>query len=107
MDPVLGIEVPRALPTLRALTEQFPSSPLAMIALNRLAEMYADIDDYARAAQTYADLATNFPGNPNDAWFRAGEIYERRLKDMEKARGAYANVPEGTARYKDAQRKLK
>jgi TolA-binding protein len=107
MDPVLGVEVPRALPTLRALTEQFPSSPLAMIALNRLAEMYADIDDYARAAQTYADLGTNFPGNPNDAWFRAGEIYERRLKDMEKARSAYANVPEGTARYKDAQRKLK
>jgi TolA-binding protein len=107
MDPVLGLDVPRALPTLRALTEQFPSSPLAMIALNRLAEMYADIDDYPRAAQTYVDLATNFPANPNDAWFRAGEIYERRLKDLDKARAAYANVPAGSARYQDAQRKLK
>ncbi len=107
MDSVLGIEVPRALPTLRTLTEQFPTSPLAMIALNRLAELYADIGDFPRAAQTYTDLATNFPANPNDAWFRAGEIFERRLKDMDKARTAYANVPEGTARYKEAQRRLK
>jgi TolA-binding protein len=107
MDPVLGIEVPRALPTLREITEQFPSSPMSMIALNRLAELYADIDDYPRAAQTYMTLATTFPNNPHDAWFRAGEIYERRLKDVERAREAYAQVPEGTARYKDAQRRLK
>ncbi len=107
MDPVLGIEVPRALPTLRALAEQFPTSPTTMIALNRLAELYLDIGDYPRAAQAYTDLATSFPGNPNDAWFRAGEIYERRLKDVDKARAAYASVPEGTARYRDAQRRLK
>jgi TolA-binding protein len=107
LDPVLGIEVPRTLPTLRALTEQFPSSPLAMVALHRLAELYEDIDDYPRAAQTYVSLATTFPANPNDAWFRAGEIYERRLKDLDQARAAYAKVPEGTARYRDAQRKLK
>ena len=44
MDPVLGIEVPRALPTLRALAEQFPTSPTTMIALNRLAELYLDIE---------------------------------------------------------------
>jgi serine/threonine protein kinase/TolA-binding protein len=107
MDPVLGIEVPRALPTLRALAAQFPTSPAAMVALNRLAELYIDIGDYPRAAQAYTDLATSFPGNPNDAWFRAGEIYERRLKDVDKARAAYASVPEGTARYRDAQRRLK
>lgn len=107
MDPVLGVEVPRALPTLRTLTEQFPTSPFAMIALNRLAEIYADIGDFSRAAQTYKDLATSFPTNPNDAWFRAGEIYERRLKDVAQARDAYARVPEGTARYKDAQRRIK
>jgi tetratricopeptide (TPR) repeat protein len=107
MDPVLGIEVPRTLPTLRAMVEQFPTSPASMIALNRLAELYADIGEFARAAETYTTLATNFPGNPNDAWFRAGEIYERRLKDMTQARDAYAGVPEGTSRYKDAQRRLK
>jgi serine/threonine protein kinase/tetratricopeptide (TPR) repeat protein len=106
-DPVLGIEVPRTLPTLRTLTEQFPTTPMAMTALNRLAELYVDIDDFPRAAQAYTDLATRFPANPHDAWFRAGEIYERRLKDLDKARAAYANVPEGTARYRDAQRKLK
>lgn len=107
LDPVLGVEVPRTLPTLRLLAEQFPSSPAAMIALNRLAELYQDLGDFPRAAQAYTDLATGFPANPNDAWFRAGEIYERRLKDLDRARAAYANVPEGTARYKDAQRKLK
>lgn len=107
MDPVLGVEVPRALPTLRTLTEQFPTSPFAMIALNRLAEIYADIGDFSRAAQTYKDLATSFPTNPNDAWFRAGEIDERRQKDVAQARDAYARVPEGTARYKDAQRRIK
>lgn len=107
LDPVLGIEVPRALPTLRTLTEQFPNSPMAMIALNRLAELYADLGDFPRAAHAYRDLATRFPRNPNDAWFRAGEIYERRLKDPEKARDAFARVPEGTARYKDAQRRLR
>ncbi|HUE90073.1 MAG TPA: protein kinase [Vicinamibacterales bacterium] len=107
MDPVLGIEVPRTLPTLRTMIEQFPTSPIAMIALNRLAELYADIGEFARAAETYTHLATAFPDNPNDAWFRAGETYERRLKDLDKAREAYAKVPEGTARYRDAQRKLK
>jgi TolA-binding protein len=107
LDPVLGVEVPRTLPTLRLLAEQFPSSPVAMIALNRLAELYEDLGDFPRAAQAYTDLATGFPANPNDAWFRAGEIYERRLKDLDRARAAYANVPAGTARYKDAQRKLK
>ena len=107
IDPVLGIEVPRALPTLRTLTEQFPTSPIAMVAFNRLAELYLDVDDFSRAAQAYTDLATRFPANPHDAWFRAGEIYERRLKDLERARTAYANVPEGTARYRDAQRRLK
>jgi TolA-binding protein len=107
MDPVLGIEVPRALPTLRTITEQFPTSPMTMIALNRLAELYADMGEFPRAAQAYTELATTFPANPNDAWFRAAEIYERRLKDLEKAREAYAKVPEGSARYRDAQRRLK
>lgn len=105
-DPVLGIQVPRVLPTLRALTEQFPTSPASMDAFSRLADMYGDLGKFDRAAQAYVDLATNFPTNPNDAWFRAGEIYERRLKDISKAREAYAKVPAGTSRYRDAQRKL-
>ena len=74
---------------------------------SRLAEMYVDLNQHELAANAYASLATSFPSNPYDAWFRAGEIYERRIKDVAKAREAYAKVPEGTARYKEAQRRLK
>jgi serine/threonine protein kinase/outer membrane protein assembly factor BamD (BamD/ComL family) len=107
MDPVLGVEVPRPLPTLRTLIEQFPQHRLSMLALNRLAELYVQLDRYDLAAEAYTKLATRFPDNPLDAWFRAGEVYERRLKDMDRAREAYANVPATSPRYKDAQKKLK
>jgi TolA-binding protein len=106
MDPVLGVQVPAVVPTLRALTEQFPTNPIVVGAFARLAEAYEDLGQYARAAQAYTDLATNFPNNPHDAWFNAGEIYERRFKDMERARDAYSKVPAGSSRYRDAQRKL-
>jgi serine/threonine protein kinase/TolA-binding protein len=105
-DPVLGVEVPPVLPTLRMLVEQFPRSPLAMVALHRLAGLYENLGQHERAAQAYEMLASRFPRNPHDAWYRAGEIYERRLKDVARAREAYARVPEGSARYRDAQRKL-
>jgi TolA-binding protein len=106
LDSVLGIDVPRALPTLRALTEQFPDSPLVMAEWSRLAAMYDDIDQHELAAVAYWNLATHFPSNPYDAWYRSAEIYERRLKNIDKARAAYANVPTTSPRYKDAQRKL-
>ncbi|MDQ3439607.1 MAG: tetratricopeptide repeat protein [Planctomycetota bacterium] len=106
LDPVVNVQVPLVLPTLRTLTEQFPNAVVAMTAFNRLADMYTDLDQHERAAQAYVDMATNFPKNPHDAWFRAGEIYERRLKAMDKAREAYGKVPEGSSRYRDAQRKL-
>jgi TolA-binding protein len=107
VDPALGIEVPRALPTLRALTEQFPDAPLVMAEWSRLAAMYDDLDQHERAAVAYANLAAHFPHNPYDAWYKAADIYERRLKDLDRARVAYANVPSTSGRYKEAQRKLK
>ncbi len=106
-DPVLGIDVPAVLVTERTLTEQFPTHPSTMIALNRLAGRYMEINQYQHAAQALSDLATRFPTNGVDAWFRLGELYERRLKDPARARGAYSKVPPGSARYRDAQRKLK
>lgn len=107
LDPVLGVQVPAVVPTLRAFTEQFPKSTLAVGIFHRLAEAYIDLNQFERAAQALTDLATNFPNNPHDAWFRAGELYERRLKNLERARQAYANVPAGSSRFRDAQRKLK
>jgi serine/threonine protein kinase/tetratricopeptide (TPR) repeat protein len=105
-DPVLGREVPIVLPTLRTITEQFPDTPMAMLALNRLADLYLDLELYDRAAQAYVELATNHPNNPNDAWFRAAEVFERRLKDQARAMDAYSKVPVTSSRYRDAQRKL-
>jgi serine/threonine protein kinase/tetratricopeptide (TPR) repeat protein len=107
VDPVLGVEVPRALPTLRTFTEQFPSSPHAMGEWRRLASMYEDLKQHELAAAAYTQLATLFPANPYDAWFEAGEIYERQLKDLDRARQAYAQVPPSSSRYRDAQRRLK
>jgi tetratricopeptide (TPR) repeat protein len=106
LDPVLGIQVPAALPTLRSLTEQFPTHPTSMMAFNRLASFYEDLDQYQRQAQALSDLGANFPNNPYDSWYRLGEVYERRLKDPARASEAYAKVPQSSSRYRDAQRKL-
>ena len=46
-----------------------------------------------RPCAVLEELAARFPDNPVDAWFRLGEIYERRLKDPVKAKDAYAKVP--------------
>lgn len=104
-DPVLGMQVPVALPTLRTIAEQFPDAPGTMLVLNRLAQLYMDLDQYVRAATTLTELATRFPANPHDAWFRLGELYERQLRDPERAKAAYAQVPASSAKYKDAQRR--
>jgi serine/threonine protein kinase/outer membrane protein assembly factor BamD (BamD/ComL family) len=105
-DAVVNLEVPAVVTSLRTLTEQFPKHPGSMNALNRLAEMYLDLDQHALAAQALNDLGTRFPANPYDAWFRLGELYERRLKDPVRARDAYARVPPKSPKYRDAQRKL-
>ena len=49
------------------------------------------------------ELATRFPDTRLDAWFKAGEIAEQRLKNREGARAAYLKVPPTSSRYRDAQ----
>jgi hypothetical protein len=105
---MLGVDVPAVVISLRTFTEQFPMHPGSMNALNRLFELYTDLDQHAFAAQALTDLGTRFPKNPfEDAWFRLGELYERRLKDPVRARDAFAKVPPASPKYRDAQRKLK
>jgi TolA-binding protein len=104
-DPVTKTEVPAVMVTLRTIIEQFPESPQAMAARNRLAMMFSQMNRHADAAQMLEELGAK-GGNPADVWFRLGEIYERRLNDPVKAREAYAKVPPGSPRYNDAQRKL-
>ncbi len=106
IDPVMKIEVPAVMVTLRTVIEQFPEAPQSMAARNRLAALLSQMDRHQEAAAVLEDLGARFPGNPMDVWFRLGEIYERRLNDAVKAKDAFAKVPPDSARYADAQRRL-
>lgn len=106
-DVSTGKEYPASTATLRELADQFQDSPQGMLALFRLGGAYADSDLWAQAATAWTDLATRYPDNPHDAWWLLGELYERRLRDTERARAAFAQVPRTSKRYQDAQRKLK
>jgi len=100
------VEVPALLVTLRAIADQFPGEPETMLALNQLATAYADMDNYEAAAEVWEHMARQFPGNPVEVWFRLGELYERRLRNVEKAREAYSRLPPESPRYRDAQQRL-
>jgi TolA-binding protein len=106
MDPVLNVEVPALLVTLRALADQFPKDPETMPAMNQLATAYSDMDRHQAAADVWEQMAARFPGNPAEVWWQLGELYDRRLRNPEKAREAYARVPPGSPRYKEAQQRL-
>lgn len=105
-DSVLQTSVPAALVSYRSLVDTYPNDPGVEAALAKLAGMYNDTRRYALAAETYDTLAVRFPDNGRDAAWQAGEIYEERVRDMEKARTAYARVPPGSSRYRDAQRRM-
>ena len=107
VDPTLGVQAPSSLPVYRTLAERFPADALAEHAFWRLGNMYDELKRYDLAAQAFDDLGTRFLDTRYDAWFRAGELYERRLKDLDKARAAYARVPSSSPRYRDAQRRIK
>jgi serine/threonine protein kinase/tetratricopeptide (TPR) repeat protein len=107
IDPVLKVEVPALLVTLRTIADQFPGEPATMVALNQLASGYEDLDQFQAAADTLEQMAAQFPGNQMEVWFRLGELYDRRLRNQEKARQAYERVPPDSPRYKEAQQRLK
>jgi serine/threonine protein kinase/TolA-binding protein len=107
IDPVLNVEVPAAMVTLRQFIEQFPNTPQSMAYRSRLVTMLTDLDRHEEAARTLEDLANRAGAGAPDLWFRLGDIYERRLKNPEKARVAYAKVPQSSSRYNEAQRRMK
>jgi len=107
LDPVLNVEVPALLVTLRMIADQFPGEAATMVALNQLASGYEDLDRHQAAAEVLEHMAAQFPGNPMEVWFRLGELYERRLRNLEKAREAYGKVPPESPRYREAQQRLR
>ena len=104
-DATLATSVPASLVTLRTLVQRYPSHPLAEKAWWSLADLYEAANRHAQAADACERLAAGFPATRHDALFRAAEIYDRRLRDEEKARSIYAKVPASSPRYKDAQKR--
>ena len=107
IDSELQTSVPASLVTYRSLVRSYPTNPVAEPAFETLSERYKDVRQFALAAESLEQLATNFPANRRDAAWRAGELYEDKVKDPAKARAAYALVPMTSPRYRDAQKKLR
>ena len=104
-DATLGRQVPAALVSYRQLSERYPSAGVSELALWKLASFYEDLKRYDLAAEALGTLGTRFPATRYDAWWEAGELYDKRLKDKDKAKDAYSKVPSTSRRYKDAQKK--
>lgn len=105
-DPVLQRVVPAALVSYRQLIEAYPQSAPAEAAFIRLSRYYDDMKRYDLQAQALTGLGSYFPQTRHDAWWEAGEVFERRLRDVAKAKDAYSRVPTTSRRYRDAQKKL-
>jgi TolA-binding protein len=105
-DAVFGGSVPTAAITYRAVVERYASSDAAAAALNKLARIYADSKRFDVAAATFQELGTRDTEDRFDAWFAAGEIYEKRLKDSARARTAYARVLPSSPHYAEARKRI-
>jgi TolA-binding protein len=105
-DSTLGTSVPSALVTYRRLTTAYADSPAAERAFVRLANIYENMKLFAMAAETFSLSASRYPHTSGDAWFRAAELYRRRLNDGAKARAAYQRVPVTSRHFADAQKQL-
>src|SRR5262249_41363901 len=96
-DEVLGRSVPAALLTYREVTQKSPSVPAAALATWKLAEGYVTLKRFDLAAATYEALADE-EDRRDEAWFAAGELYEKRLKDSARATMAYGRVRSTSSR---------
>ncbi len=105
-DPILDVRAPVALATYRDLIERYPEDRATEAALWHLGGIYEQLDRFELAVGSYTALGVRFPGTRFDAWWRAGELLERRLDDKQAALDAYARVPASSERYESAQKKL-
>ena len=107
LDSELSTSVPVSLVTYRMLVRAYPSDPLAEPAYEQLSELYKDAKQFGLAAEALGELTQRFPANKRDAAWRAGELFEDKVKDMARARAMYALVPATSSHYRDAQKKLR
>ena len=106
VDAELNTSVPAALITYRTLLQNYPAE-IDEPTLAKLADMYEDLKRYELEARALDHLAARFPNNSRDAAWRAAELYEKRVKNMELARAAYLRVPPSSKRFKDAQKRAR
>jgi len=106
-DAVVGGAAPAAVATNRLLAERYPGTPQAEAALWQLGEAYDDLKRYDLAAAAFKDLGSRYPRTRYDAWWRAGEICDKRLKDKFAARDAYGKVPVSSPNYGAAQKRAR
>jgi serine/threonine protein kinase/outer membrane protein assembly factor BamD (BamD/ComL family) len=100
-----GGSLPAAAVTYRRITQRYPASECVPTAMQRLASLYVETKRFASAAAVLEQLGARDREGKYGAWFAAAEIYEKRLKDPEKARAAYGRVPPSSSHYAEAQKK--
>jgi TolA-binding protein/predicted Ser/Thr protein kinase len=105
-DEILGGSIPTAAVTYREVVERYASSDAAAAALNQLARIYTDTKRFEIAAATFQELATRDADDRYDAWFAAGEIYGKRLKDNARAGAAYSRVLPSSPHYAEARKRI-
>lgn len=106
-DDKTGGSSPAALVTYRTITEKFPTARQAEAAFLKLGQMYEQEKKFDLAAQAYVDLGSRFPESKLDGWFKAGQLFDKKLKDEARAKQAYGQVPPSSPHYKEAQARLK
>ena len=106
LDPKLGTLVPSALVPYRRIVTDYPRNAAAEASMEKLGGMYENLKRFDLAAAMFSDLGSRYP-NDGEGWFRAAEIYRRRLNDPARARSAYERVPPSSRHYTSAQKQLK
>jgi TolA-binding protein len=106
LDPKMGSLVPSALIPYRRIVTDYPQSPAAEASMEKLGGLYENLKRFELAAAMFSDLGSRYP-NDGEGWFRAAEIYRRRLNDPARALTAYQHVPPGSRHYTSAQKQLK
>jgi len=105
-DEILGGSIPSAAVTYREITERYASSDAAAAALNRLARIYTDTKRFELAADAFQTLASRGADDRDEAWFAAGELYDKRLKDAARAAAAYSRIRPSSPHYAEARKRI-
>jgi TolA-binding protein/tRNA A-37 threonylcarbamoyl transferase component Bud32 len=106
-DPLLQTSTPSSLATYREIVDRYAWSASAASAMWNLAHAYLDAKQYHLAAATFEAMADRDGERRDEAWFAAGEVYEKHLADRARARNAYSQVRAASDQYAEAQKRLK